>query len=416
MAQRHLSMREQRGSVAIMVALTLAALLGFAGLVIDLGHLFVTKTEMQSTVDACSLAAAQELDSTTTAITRAQNAGILAGNRNKVNLQSTSPNIVAADITFSETLNGTVVTDPLKAHYAKCQKTSPSISAMFIQQVGGASSNQTKAVAVATRTPAPTICALPVVISPKVGGTSSNKYGFSVGDWIDTVYADTGTSSAVSPGHFGWGNLDSSKSAFELKAEIAGNGYCNAKAGDPINTPGAKFSANVEWNSRFGLYKNGAGNPSISSNPPDFTGYSYYHPYIAPGGNNGANGSQKVNCPAGCGWQSTTGSAYADFKTRRVSFSVYDDTQTGVAVGGFSQSATSAQLQTNGTNRRVVASPLVDPATSKILDFACVLLLDPIYDTGTTVYLEFIGLTSDAGSPCGSTSIAGSTSVVTLVQ
>lgn len=70
----HTKQRE-RGAVLPMVGLTLAVLLGMAGLVIDLSGLFVAKTELQSAVDSCALSAAQELDGASDALTRATNAG-----------------------------------------------------------------------------------------------------------------------------------------------------------------------------------------------------------------------------------------------------------------------------------------------------------------------------------------------------
>ncbi len=54
--------KKQRGGVALIVGLTLPVLIGFSGLVIDLGGLFVAKTELQSALDSCALAAGQELD------------------------------------------------------------------------------------------------------------------------------------------------------------------------------------------------------------------------------------------------------------------------------------------------------------------------------------------------------------------
>ena len=47
----------QRGAVAIIVGLMAAVLVGFIGLAIDGGHLYLTKTELQNAADACALAA-----------------------------------------------------------------------------------------------------------------------------------------------------------------------------------------------------------------------------------------------------------------------------------------------------------------------------------------------------------------------
>jgi uncharacterized membrane protein len=52
--------REQRGTVAIIVALSALVLFGFAGIAIDVGRLYVNKTELQTAADACALAAAAD--------------------------------------------------------------------------------------------------------------------------------------------------------------------------------------------------------------------------------------------------------------------------------------------------------------------------------------------------------------------
>src|SRR6186997_1276180 len=98
--------RRQTGAVILTVALTMLFLLGFMGIALDFGHLFVVKTELQTATDSCALAAAQELDGAADALTRATNAGITAGNLNKVNFQGTAAGFVANDVTFSDALNG----------------------------------------------------------------------------------------------------------------------------------------------------------------------------------------------------------------------------------------------------------------------------------------------------------------------
>src|SRR5690349_4022412 len=98
--------RRQTGAVIITVALTLLFLLGFMGIALDFGHLFIVKTELQTAVDSCALAAAQELDGEADAQGRATRSGRAAGNLNRVNFQGVEAGIVDADITFSDALNG----------------------------------------------------------------------------------------------------------------------------------------------------------------------------------------------------------------------------------------------------------------------------------------------------------------------
>ena len=56
--------RNERGIVAVVVAIALLVLLLMAGFAIDIGHLALNKSRLQSTVDAAALAAAKVLDDT----------------------------------------------------------------------------------------------------------------------------------------------------------------------------------------------------------------------------------------------------------------------------------------------------------------------------------------------------------------
>src|SRR3954464_14941302 len=96
----------QRGAVILTVAFALLFLLGFMGIALDFGHLFVVKTELQTAMDSCALAAAQELDGASDALTRATNAGLAAGNANRANFQRGTAGLIATEITFSDSLVG----------------------------------------------------------------------------------------------------------------------------------------------------------------------------------------------------------------------------------------------------------------------------------------------------------------------
>ena len=48
----------RRGAAAVAVVVSLVVLLGFAALSIDLGHLYLTRAELQRTADAAALAGA----------------------------------------------------------------------------------------------------------------------------------------------------------------------------------------------------------------------------------------------------------------------------------------------------------------------------------------------------------------------
>ncbi len=87
----------QHGAVAIIVAISLVVLIGMLGLVLDLGHLYVTKTELQNAADAAALSGAKELDRSLAGITRARDRAIEAASKNKYNLNATALTITAAD-------------------------------------------------------------------------------------------------------------------------------------------------------------------------------------------------------------------------------------------------------------------------------------------------------------------------------
>src|SRR5437868_5883917 len=116
--------RRQQGAVIVTVALLLLFLLGFIGIALDFGKLFVVKSELQTAMDSCALAAAQELDLQPSAIDRARSAGLTAGNLNAVNFQSVTwsgnGQLVNAEITFKDTAYVTTA-DPTIAQYVQCQ-------------------------------------------------------------------------------------------------------------------------------------------------------------------------------------------------------------------------------------------------------------------------------------------------------
>lgn len=68
----HPSVRHRRGSVAVMYALMLIPIIGFAGLALDLSFAYTRRTEMQSVADAAAMAAARALDGTVAGVAAAQ--------------------------------------------------------------------------------------------------------------------------------------------------------------------------------------------------------------------------------------------------------------------------------------------------------------------------------------------------------
>jgi len=407
----HIARQRQQGSVVVLAAMLLLLLLGFAGIALDFGRLFIVKTELQTAMDSCALAAAQELDSQSSALTRARNAGITAANLNRVNLQSASwdgkGQAVAADISFKDAAWADTAA-AAAARYAVCSHSQTGVRMWLLHLLGAVSGDalanpatrNVLASAVATRASSQTTCPVPVAIKAKVGGTAPN-YGFQVGEWV-TVF-DKGGASA---GEMGWYNLDGSKGASETSAELSEGGPCGTRVGDVLGTPGAQTSVDKQWNFRFGIYKNGE-TPAV--NHPDQSGYAYTSV-------NWKN-AMPQNAFAGTPAPGSDPTA-ANYLAKRASTVNFDNGGTSLKAGsqiafgdqnklnGFKNIATNAEHASYGYNRRVVVVPVID-AASRVTDYVCMFMLAPMTGPNDTVQMEFRGNAANASSPCTTNGLPG---------
>ncbi|WP_269759603.1 pilus assembly protein TadG-related protein [Variovorax sp. E3] len=399
----------QRGAMIVTAALVLLFLMGFMGIALDFGHLFVVKTELQTAVDSCALSAARELDGQSTALIRATSAGQAAGNANRVNMQSSTwsgeGQIIAADITFRDAAYA-VTSTPAVARYAQCAHTQPNINIWLMKAMGAFSGDtagnpatrSVTASAVATRASAQTTCPVPVAMKPKPGGTAPN-YGFAVGEWATLIQAQN----ASAGGQIGWANLDGSNSASETESEL--NNHCGTKVGDTLGTPGVQTSVADVWNQRFGIYKN-SGDPSVGR--PDYTGYAYTA-LNWPAQFNAYDGTPGAGAPASA----------QNFVTKRAAFASCADTGTKVKGANSCESITGLSLNSfqklanpgnvtgghmqYGFDRRIVTVPVIDGG-SHVIDYACMLMLQPLSIPMTDTQLEFRG---NAGAPAAPAPAAG---------
>ena len=405
------SRRDQRGAMIITAALLLLFLLGFMGIALDFGHLFVVRTELQTAVDSCALAAARELDKQGSAITRARSAGQTAGNANGVNMQSATwsgqGQIVATEITFRDAAYAST-TDPTVAVYAQCVHSQPNIK-MWLMQAMGAFSGDTvgnpsirsvAASAVATRASAQSTCPIPVAMKPKGGGTAPN-YGFVVGEWVQLIQAQN----AAAGGQIGWANLDGSNNASETESEL--NNHCGTKVGDTLGTPGVQTSVADVWNQRFGIYKN-TGDPSVGR--PDYTGYAYtalnwpaqFNAYDGPAPGSPATAQNFVTKRAAFASCADTGT--------KVNGANSCESITGLSLNSFQKLANPGNVAGGhmqyGLDRRFVTVPVIDGG-NHVVDYACMLMLQPLSIPMTDSWLEFRGNAGAASSPCTTSGLAG---------
>ncbi|MBT2333885.1 Tad domain-containing protein [Variovorax paradoxus] len=395
----HTSGHRQSGAMIITVALALLFLLGFMGIALDFGHLFVVKTELQTAMDSCALAAAQELDRADDALTRATNAGTISGNLNKINFQGETAGIVAADITFSDTLTGSyshTFTPVANAKYAKCMRTKSGMLPWLLQTMGAASGNaalgatqSVAALAVASRAPSQTNCAIPVGLCRKAPI-------YQPGEWLAGA---VGSNDAVT-GQFRWLDFTANGGgAKELKDVLKGEGQCalpgsNTVAGKPGNNGSAAFA----YNTRFGIFQGSGGPPTDGI--PDLTGYAWY-----------SNTTLA---------QPPYPNKYPQFLAKRAINAPYQgetppDTTGLPKIGGKTYSGS---LSAVGADRRIVVAPVINcedfdklaGGTLKIDSMACILLLHPIKGgagPGQKMWVEYLGQADSPTSPCSTIGLVG---------
>ncbi len=207
----------QRGAVAIVVGLMMAVLVGFVGLALDGGHLYLTKTELQNSADACALAASYELTGAPTipaaAFARAEAAGRAVGVKNKVDFQGSA--IASSDIAvcFGTALNAGAGVCPgsgwvsagaasPSSKYVRCTVTRDASVGQGIKpwfmQVLGFGAQTVSSLATATLAPAQSNCAMPMGLCVVAGGTAANNFGYTVGNWYGLDFAETGGGSQSS--------------------------------------------------------------------------------------------------------------------------------------------------------------------------------------------------------------------------
>ncbi|MDC7715126.1 pilus assembly protein TadG-related protein [Vogesella sp. LYT5W] len=401
----------QKGAVAIIVGLCIVVLVGFLGLVADLGRLFITKTELSNAADACALAAAAELKGDAESLERAESAGITVGQRNNVNFQDNAVSIlVNSDVTFSDHLAGTYFTKNAVAaasipnmKYAKCTLPQTGIVPWFMGIMGQGAQSVT-AHAVASLSPSQTNCAIPVgmcsqtppFVSPAPttcpDGATPDSHGFCIGKW----YGSRFTAGGGFTGNFNL--IDYSPpagGASELSALLTGAGQCNLNVTTPVGQTGMQQSIAQAWNTRLGLYQ---GSDNVNNAPPDFTGFAYTD----------TSWVSQFNAYNG------TSGATPNFLASRIAHTIYQgDAAAGLNLNGNPRSATAAQLAANGADRRLALMPIVNcdgwssSQTVPIQKFACVLLLQPMQGPGDETFVEYRGQADLPGNPCATLGLPG---------
>lgn len=394
----------QEGAVAIITALSLVVLVGFAGLALDLGRLYVNKTELQNAADACALAASSKLvcDPAVSAcpaslLEEAEAVGIYVGEKNRKDFQGDGVSIAAADVRFSKTLG------PNSAYQSRFFASSDSRYVMCIARATGITpwfmgvldigEQAVAAHAVATLAPGKTFCgSLPIGICKKPGSSAPN-FGYTIGEWIGSTFNSGNNNDESLEGNFRWVDFTISAGGnSEIREQLIGNEpVCGIRVGDSIRQPGTQQGAKSAFNTRFGIYPAGGGENAYSpaNAPPDPTGYAY--PNKAPGS------------PA----ISVGTSAYADYMNKRAANDPFIEAEyapTGAAGNIPGKAISSPDHAMFGTDRRLAGVPIIDCDSGNevpILGMGCALMLNPMSNGATgTIYMEYRGAGNAPGSPC----------------
>lgn len=398
---------EQNGAVAVIVGVTLAVLIGFAGLALDLGRLYINKTELQNAADACALAAASELtcdpSAGTCPVSKLQNgesAGIFAGGKNRRDFQNTVVAIVPADVRFSTTLVPNSAYLPAgsaspNSKFAMCIARSSGIIPWFMGVLGLGDANFINASAVATLGPSQEFCSsAPIGVCAK---GAAPYFGYLTGEWIESNFTSGGSDDALL-GDFRW--IDFTVQAggnSEIRDQLAGGRVCNLRVGQNVEQHGQQQGAKSAYNTRFGMYPKGANAYTPATAPPDRTGYGY--PNKSPG-----SPVIPINT-----------SAFADYQLRQGLNTPFIDNQYGITGpgGNIPGNPITPTEHAQGSDRRLIAVPVIDCAAGQvtpILGMACVLMLNPMSNGASgTIYLEYRepANTTTAPTACRSSGLPG---------
>ncbi|MES2633734.1 MAG: pilus assembly protein TadG-related protein [Pseudomonadota bacterium] len=402
--------RRQRGAIAVVVAFSLVVLVLMLGLVLDLGHLYVTKSELQNAADSCALSAARELnDLGVGALDRATAAGRTAGNRHSIDLQAVSlraegAGIEEADVTFSDTLDGTYRREiTANTKYVRCAPRESNVKSvvLWFMGVAGLTDWNLSAQAVARTVGGQGPCAIPVAVCTTVTASTPN-LGFTTGTW----YTGRLASGSASQGNYDWVRFSGTGSA-DLGEVLAGQGMCDVGPALVDAEPGISGGTAQAWNTRFGLYS-GRWN-DIDLYPPDRTGWAY----------TGNRLDNKGNTLPGSWPQAAPQNAYPDYVTRKNTThdpynptALLDDNGKPSNLPGNPSPLDRVLHGTKGQDRRMVFVPVIscsawapNKKNMDVLDYACAFMISPINDPGTDVQLEFRGLLSKGA--CATSGIPG---------
>jgi Flp pilus assembly protein TadG len=248
---------DQAGAVAPIFALALIALLAAGALAWDVSRSFALRAELDAAVDAAALAGATQLDGADGSRDRAEDAARSALVTNGQRLADTAQAdaVTGATITFLQDLTDKTAADTdANARYIQVELAPKQLSPV-LGAFAGLGVVQAKARAIAGYTMA--LCSSPPIYVCAPGGSAFNPDDY-IGHTVP-LQADNGSGN--------WGFIDIGAGADDIK-EAMGSGAPGTEciSLSPLPKPGNVTSADDWLNTRFDIYRGGAGGLSGDAN------------------------------------------------------------------------------------------------------------------------------------------------------
>ena len=99
------TIKNQHGISAVLTAIMLVMLIGFAALAIDIGYLYSTRNELQNAADAAALAATRKLGEVYQALPYTQQAGYVCGGSDKSAIEAAAQNVAIKNKAAMKTIS-----------------------------------------------------------------------------------------------------------------------------------------------------------------------------------------------------------------------------------------------------------------------------------------------------------------------
>ena len=218
--------REQ-GAIAIVLGLTLVILFAMGGLVLDLGHLYIAKAELQNGADSAALGGAVELNESAAGIDNAQAQAIAVAQKNRYDF-STPLTLTAADISFGPGPDGpwssgaSARTNPQGQTFIRVDTGSKTF-ATYLMGIAGIASTSTSGVAVAGRF---VNDVTPIGVCAVDPANKTAKYTYAATGMTELV--EFGFRRGVTYNLFGLNPLGGSSDPYLINPVDAPPGACNA--------------------------------------------------------------------------------------------------------------------------------------------------------------------------------------------